>query len=84
MSTSGTVGAAVGEFVAVGEPCCTPPLQLCNRESDKSTKEPVSANVFKGDVRMGCVLNGCSLWLRWRYAIWLRQNIGETRRGRRR
>jgi hypothetical protein len=84
VSTSGTVGTAVGEFVAAGEPSWTLPLQLCNSDTEKSAKEPVSASPFKVVVRMLRLLNGCSLWLRWRCAIWLYQDIGKIRRGRRR
>ena len=60
MSTSGTVGTAVGEFVAAGEPSWTLPLQLCNSDTEKSAKEPVSASAFKVVVRMLRLLNGCS------------------------
>lgn len=77
MSTSGTVGTAVGEFVAAGKPSWTLPLQLCNSDTEKNAKEPVSASAFKVVVRMLRLLNGCSLWLRWCCAIWLCQDIGK-------
>ena len=83
MSTSGTVGTAEGEFVAAGETSWTLPLQLCNSDMERSAKEPVSARAFKVVVRMPRLLNGCSLWLRWCCAIWLCQDIGKIRRGRR-
>ena len=52
VSTSGMVGAALGEFVATGEFCCALPLQLCSNESDSSVIEPISTMAFRADVKL--------------------------------